>query len=62
MILSGVFEAILDSRILNFVSSEGKGLSKVMSTRLLYIILVGTLDFKWKKDAEPSITPPIYPS
>jgi hypothetical protein len=62
MILSGVFEAFLDGRILNFVGSEGKGLSKVMSTRLLYIILVGNLDFKWKKDGEPSTTPPIYPS
>ena len=49
MILSGVFEAFLDSRILHFVGNEGKkGLSKVMSTRLLYIILVGNLDFKWK--------------
>ena len=48
MILSGVFEAFLDSRILHFVGREGKRLSKVMSTRLLYIILVGNLDFKWK--------------
>ncbi len=49
MILSGIYEAFLDSRILDFVMREGNvGLSKVMSTRLLYIILVGNLDFKWK--------------
>jgi hypothetical protein len=48
MILSGVFEVFLDSRILAFVGNESKkGLSKVMSTRLLYLILVGNLDFKW---------------
>lgn len=48
MILSGVFEAFLDSRILDFVGHKGKkNLSKVMSTRLLYIILVGNLDFRW---------------
>ena len=47
MILSGVFEAFLDSRILDFVGKEGRRLSKVMCTRLLYIILVGNLDFKW---------------
>ncbi|KAE9369771.1 hypothetical protein N431DRAFT_560521 [Stipitochalara longipes BDJ] len=53
MILSGVFEAFLDSRILDFVAREGKKrLSKVMSTRLLYLILVGNLDFKWKSDTE----------
>jgi hypothetical protein len=46
MILSGVFEAFLDSRILAFVGK--KGLSKTMSTRLLYLILVGNLDFEWK--------------
>ena len=49
MILSGVFEVFLDSKILSFVGTESKkSLSKVMSTRLLYLILVGNLDFKWK--------------
>ena len=49
MILSGVCEAFLDSRILDFVAIEGKnGLDKKMSTRLLYIILVGNLNFDWK--------------
>ena len=48
MILSGVFEAFLDGRISNFVVREGtQRLSKIMSTRLLYLILVGFLDFKW---------------
>ncbi|KAH7386421.1 hypothetical protein BKA64DRAFT_748084 [Cadophora sp. MPI-SDFR-AT-0126] len=49
MILSGVFEAFLDSRILDFVHQgldRGK-LDKNLATRLLYIILVGNLDFKW---------------
>jgi hypothetical protein len=61
MILSGVFEAFLDSRILDFVGLERKkDLSKVMSTRLLYIILVGNLDFDWKNGKSNSselITP-----
>lgn len=48
MILSGVFEAFLDRRILDFVKEGKNGLTKVMSTRLLYIILVGNLDFRWK--------------
>jgi hypothetical protein len=49
MILSGVFEVFLDSKILSFVGTESKKrLSRVMSTRLLYLILVGNLDFKWK--------------
>lgn len=48
MILSGVFEAVLDSRILGFVERRRtKDLTKLMSTRLLYIILVGNLDFRW---------------
>ncbi|KAH8747117.1 hypothetical protein F5882DRAFT_491650 [Hyaloscypha sp. PMI_1271] len=48
MILSGVFEAFLDRRILDFVKEGKNGLTKVMSKRLLYIILVGNLDFRWK--------------
>jgi hypothetical protein len=42
-----IFEAFLDSRILKYVEIEGKkGLSKKMCTRLLlYIILVGNLNF-----------------
>ncbi len=49
MILSGVFEAFLDSRILSFVRQGLMSgiLDKKMATRLLYIILVGNLDFKW---------------
>lgn len=47
MILSGVFEAFLDSRILDFVGRETGTLDRIWSTRLLYIILVGNLDFDW---------------
>ncbi len=49
MILSGIFEVFLDSKILSFVGTESKKrLSKGMSIRLLYLILVGNLDFTWK--------------
>jgi hypothetical protein len=55
MILSGVFEAFLDSRILHYVSGDGKNdLNKTMNTRLLYIILVGNLDFKWSEGISKS--------
>ncbi|KAL5331925.1 hypothetical protein ACEPPN_001465 [Leptodophora sp. 'Broadleaf-Isolate-01'] len=48
MILSGVFEAFLDSRILDFVHRglDRGTLDKNLATRLLYIILVGNLDFQ----------------
>ncbi|PMD20643.1 hypothetical protein NA56DRAFT_171197 [Hyaloscypha hepaticicola] len=56
MILSGVFEAVLDSKILSFVGTESKkSLSTVMSTRLLYLVLVRNLDFKWKIENEDTI-------
>jgi hypothetical protein len=50
MILSGVYEAFLDSRILHFV--QHKPLTVDMRARLLYTILIGNLDLidKSRKD------------
>lgn len=44
MILSGIYEAFLDHRILKFLDEEGKKLPVEMRAKLLYIILVGNLD------------------
>ncbi|KAK0111593.1 hypothetical protein ONS95_001941 [Cadophora gregata] len=52
VILSGVFEAFLDSRILDFVQQglQHGRLDKNFATRLLYIILIGNLDFRWSNE------------
>jgi hypothetical protein len=44
MILSGVYEAFWDHRILKFLNEEGAKLRVEMKTKLLYIVLVGNID------------------
>jgi hypothetical protein len=46
MILSGVYEAFWDHRILQFLDEEGGKLPVETRARFLYIILVGNLDLK----------------
>jgi hypothetical protein len=46
MILSGVYEAFWDHRILKFLDEEGGKLPIETRARLLYIILVGNLDLR----------------
>ena len=46
MILSGVYEALWDHRVVRFLNDEGSTLTIEMRARLLYIILVGNLDLQ----------------
>ena len=46
MILSGVYEAFWDHRVLGFLNAEHKSVTIETRARLLHIILVGNLDLK----------------
>jgi hypothetical protein len=46
MILSGVYEAFWDHRVVRFLNDEGCKLTIEMRAKLLYIILVGNLDLQ----------------
>lgn len=58
MVLSGIYEAFLDKRILDFVNHglDDERLEKQLATKLLYIILVGNLDFDWSLSRSPSFS------
>lgn len=52
ILLSAIYEAFLDSRLLKYVNEERHRLTIVQRARLLYIILVGNLDMNGKGDEE----------
>lgn len=52
ILLSAIYEAFLDSRLLNYVNDERRWLTAAQRTRLLYIILVGNLDMNADGDEE----------
>lgn len=51
MLISGIYEAFLDSQILAFLKSsiENKDLTLDMRARLLFVILIGNMDFDPKR-------------
>lgn len=57
MVLSGIYEAFLDSRLLIFIADglERGTVDKPLCTRLLYTILVGNLDFRLKEGSSLKI-------
>lgn len=52
ILLSAIYEAFLDSRLLEYVHDERSKLSVAQRARLLYIILVGNLDMNSEGDEE----------
>ena len=52
ILLSAIYEAFLDNRLLEYVHNERPRLSVAERARLLYIILVGNLDMNGKGDDE----------
>ena len=56
ILLSGIYEAVLDSRILAYVETKiGENrLSTAQRAHLLYIVLVGNLDMLGQPDGEPA--------
>lgn len=58
MVLSGLYEALLDSRVIEFVRDkmQNRNLTLDMRCRLLMVVLIGNLDLEVEDD--PLITPP----
>ena len=52
ILLSAIYEAFLDSRLLEYVNDERHRLTVVQRARLLYIVLVGNLDMNCQGDEE----------
>lgn len=54
MLLSGLYEAFLDNRIIGFLAERAEQLTLDMRARLLFVVLVGNLDLD-PEETEPDV-------